>query len=215
MALTYVKIGNAVAELLGSSHRVQATQTDPMASNVVDAAVARPIDNSDFSDEILEVGVVNGTAHAALGLTVRKSGRTTGLSNGEIIVLDATVNVKTTAMSQGGDSGSLLVASDSLRAVGLLFAGSDQSTIYNPIQSVLECLNIDISNESSMSKRADMQTAIERAQAVKHAYKDQLMSKPNVVGVGVGLQRVDGVRTENVALIVKVSKKKPPSQMAP
>jgi hypothetical protein len=50
----------------------------------------------------------------------------------------------TTPMSQGGDSGSLLVDGESLRAVGLLFAGSAQATIYNPIQDVLEALQIDL-----------------------------------------------------------------------
>jgi hypothetical protein len=47
-----------------------------------------------------------------------------------------------TAMSAPGDSGSLLVAEDSLLAVGLLFAGSDQVTIYNPIQVVLDRLKV-------------------------------------------------------------------------
>jgi hypothetical protein len=47
-------------------------------------------------------------------------------------------------MSQGGDSGSLVVAGDSLQAVGLLFAGSDQSTVINPIQAVLDCLEVDL-----------------------------------------------------------------------
>ncbi|MEK6575434.1 MAG: hypothetical protein AABZ58_14085, partial [Chloroflexota bacterium] len=102
----------------------------------------------------LEIGVVNGTAPASLLMPVRKSGRSTGLTTGEITVLDAAVNVGygggrtarfegqiiTGPMSRPGDSGSLLVAGDSLRAVGLLFAGSDQVTIYNPIQAVLDCL---------------------------------------------------------------------------
>jgi hypothetical protein len=47
-------------------------------------------------------------------------------------------------MSQGGDSGSLVVAGDSQNAVGLLFAGSAQSTIFNPIQAVLDCLELEI-----------------------------------------------------------------------
>jgi hypothetical protein len=45
-------------------------------------------------------------------------------------------------MSKPGDSGSLLVARDSLLAVGLLFAGSEQATIYNPIQDVLDALEV-------------------------------------------------------------------------
>jgi len=48
------------------------------------------------------------------------------------------------AMSQGGDSGSLCVAGDSLQAVGLLYAGSDQTTIFNPIKAVLDCLEVVI-----------------------------------------------------------------------
>jgi hypothetical protein len=102
--------------------------------------------------------VVSGTLEATLGMAVRKSGRTTGLTTGTINVVDATISVSygvgRTAtfenqlvagpMSQGGDSGSLVVAGDALKAVGLLFAGSDQSTIFNPIQAVLDCLNITI-----------------------------------------------------------------------
>ncbi len=47
-------------------------------------------------------------------------------------------------MSQGGDSGSLLVGGDPAKAVGLLFAGSNQATIHNPIDEVLSCLEIEI-----------------------------------------------------------------------
>ena len=95
---------------------------------------------------------------AYLGMPVRKSGRTTGFTTGEILLMDATVSVSygvgQTAqfddqliagpMSQGGDSGSLVVAGDSQEAVGLLFAGSNQTTIFNPIQRVLDALNIEI-----------------------------------------------------------------------
>jgi len=52
--------------------------------------------------------------------------------------------ILTTAMSQGGDSGSLLVAADDNIAAGLLFAGSTQSTVYNPIQAVLDCLEVNL-----------------------------------------------------------------------
>jgi hypothetical protein len=52
--------------------------------------------------------------------------------------------IVTSAMSQGGDSGSLLVAGDTQQAVGLLFAGSEQTTIHSPIQAVLDSLEVDI-----------------------------------------------------------------------
>lgn len=149
---------NAIAGLLGSEHRLTAGKYRPQAVNQVDAAVARPLDDRDILDEIYEIGEVHGTAPAVLGMQIRKSGRTTGLTAGQINVVDATVTVNygggrsavfenqlvAGPMSQGGDSGSLIVAADSLRAVGLLFAGSEQSTIFNPIQAVLDCLQVDL-----------------------------------------------------------------------
>ncbi|UCC85355.1 MAG: hypothetical protein JSW46_07710 [Gemmatimonadota bacterium] len=158
VAIGVAGAANALARLLGSRHRLEPYQSDLAASNLADAAVARPLDEGDIKDEILEIGVVEGTTPAVLGMSVRKSGRTTGFTTGEIQVLDATVNVSygagrvaqfdnqivTSPMSQGGDSGSLLVAGDALRAVGLLFAGSDQTTIHNPIQAVLDCLEVTI-----------------------------------------------------------------------
>ena len=158
LASAFASFGNYLAGLAGSSHRLRAYKAAPQAANLVDAAVARPINDADVLDEILEVGVVSGTLPASLGMMVRKSGRTTAFTTGEITVLDATVSVNygggkiasfdnqivTGPMSQGGDSGSLVVAGDELKAVGLLFAGSDQSTIINPIQAVLDCLSVDL-----------------------------------------------------------------------
>jgi hypothetical protein len=149
-------LANAIARALGSTHRLEAVQADPTATNLVDAAVARPADDGDILDEILEIGEPDGTIPAMLGMPVRKSGRTTGFTTGAIIVLDATVTISyglgqsarfedqivTGAMSQGGDSGSLLVYGDYQEAVGLLFAGSEQTTIHNPIQTVLDALEV-------------------------------------------------------------------------
>ncbi len=157
-ANTYALVGNALARLAGSKHRLQVLQVDPEAVNLVDAAVARPDDDGAVLDEILEIGEVSGTVEAELGMAVRKSGRTTGLTTGMISVLHTTVEVNygegrvaqfedqivSTPMSQGGDSGSLLVAGGSQQAVGLLFAGSQQVTIFNPIQAVLDCLSVTI-----------------------------------------------------------------------
>ena len=46
-------------------------------------------------------------------------------------------------MSQPGDSGSLAV-DESNRAVGLLFAGSDRTTVFNPIAAVRDALGIQL-----------------------------------------------------------------------
>ena len=148
-------VANLVARALGSQHRLLAVRLQQL-TNQVDAALAQPVESSIVSDEILSIGQAVGTKEAELGLAVRKSGRTTGLTTGTIELLDATVSVNygvgkvaifegqiiSTAMSQGGDSGSLLVDATENLAVGLLFAGSDQTTIHNPIGAVINTLNI-------------------------------------------------------------------------
>jgi hypothetical protein len=158
IAASFAALGNLLASLAGSKHQVQVVRADPQATNLVDAAVARPLDDSQILDEIMEIGPVTGTTLPILGMGVRKSGRTTGFTTGTITVLDTTVEVSyglgrtaqfenqivTTAMSQGGDSGSCLMDGDSSLAVGLLFAGSDQATIHNPIQAVLDCLEVTL-----------------------------------------------------------------------
>jgi hypothetical protein len=158
IADTYASLGNAIAGLLGSQHRVNTQQADPQAVNLVDAAVAKPVNDSQVLDEILEIGTIEGSEEGILGMSVRKSGRTTSFTTSQINLINATVDVNygsdrtarfenqlvSGPMSQGGDSGSLLVAGESQHAVGLLFAGSNQSTIFNPIQAVLDCLEVVI-----------------------------------------------------------------------
>lgn len=125
------------------------------APNVVDAALGKPLNDADVSDEILQIGRVAGTAPPSIGMSVRKSGRTTGLTQGTVSAVAVTVRVsygltKTARfrdqivagpMSQGGDSGSLVVDSSN-RAVGLLFAGSTNTTILNPISEVASLLGL-------------------------------------------------------------------------
>ena len=158
IADTYARVGNTIAGWLGSKHRVNTLQSDPQAVNLVDGAVAKPVNDSDVLDEIMEIGSVQGTETGHLGMSVRKSGRTTSFTTGQISLINATVEINyggdrtarfenqlvSGPMSQGGDSGSLVVAGDSQQAVGLLFAGSAQSTIFNPIQAVLDCLEVEL-----------------------------------------------------------------------
>jgi hypothetical protein len=147
---------NLFAWLLGSDTRLRAIR--PQATdNLVDAALARPLNPADVSAEILEIGRLAGQGRGELGLRVKKSGRTTGLTTGEITQVDVTVNVQygagkiarftdqlmAGAMSQGGDSGSAVLDNDN-RLVGLLFAGSDQSTIINRIEHVFAALGVGL-----------------------------------------------------------------------
>jgi hypothetical protein len=147
-------VANFFAWLVGSRHRLLSVVIQQ--ANQVDGAVAKPTGPDVVSNEILEIGTVTEDTEPELGMAVKKSGRTTGLTTGTIQLLDASVNVDygggktalftnqilTTNMSQGGDSGSLLVSREGNKAVGLLFAGSDQVTIHNPIGFVKDAVRV-------------------------------------------------------------------------
>jgi hypothetical protein len=224
VAKTYAWVGNSIAKMLQAEHRLQVVQSRSTVYNLVDAAVARPIDQDDIRDDNLEIGPINGVKQATLEMGVCKSGRTTAFTTGVIRVLDSTISVNyglekvatfegqivSTPMSQGGDSGSLLVTSDTHEAVGLLFAGSSQATIFNPIQAVLDQLRVEIRGQA-----ASKQALARDAQLVRQKYQEMLMSKPNVVGVGIGLRRVDGRRTDDLGLVVMVRRKVPAELLAP
>ncbi len=99
---------------------------------------------------------------ASLGMTVGKSGRTTGLTMGRVTQIGVSVNVNfgggrialfrnqiairsvnANPFSAGGDSGSLIWHwATGVRPVGLLFAGGGGTTFANPIGAVLGALNI-------------------------------------------------------------------------
>jgi hypothetical protein len=61
----------------------------------------------------------------------------------------------------------------------------------------------------------DSQAATERALAIKRLYASQLMSKANVVGVGVGFTKRGGAPTDQVGLVVMVERKLPAAQLSP
>ena len=130
----------------------------------VDCAVAshtaRP-----FTCDIVDIGDVAGQAAAALGMAVRKRGRTTGLTFGTVtdISLSVTINycnglgnvtlnnqigidvdaAQSAQFGDGGDSGSVVV-DGSRNVVGLYFAGNSTGTfgVANPIAAVLAALNV-------------------------------------------------------------------------
>jgi len=145
---------NSLARALGSDARLQAI-TIQAEDNLVDAAIARPLNPAEVKDEILEIGPLSGVGSGVLGMAIKKSGRTTGLTTGEIQQVDVTSTVqygenKTArftdqllagAMSQGGDSGSAILDTQN-RLIGLLFAGSENSTIINRIEHVFSALGV-------------------------------------------------------------------------
>jgi hypothetical protein len=115
--------------------------------------------------QIVDIGLVRGTAVATLGMAVRKRGRTTLLTYGMVDGLSFSVNIdygdgigvktltnqisiaadttRNPLFSDHGDSGSVIV-NDAGFVVGLLFAGAGTSTVANQIAAVLSELNLSM-----------------------------------------------------------------------
>jgi hypothetical protein len=140
-------------------------------NNVIDAAIASTttarLGKATPSDGY-EVPP-SSTIDAAVGQKVKKYGRTTGLTSGQVDAINATVNVGYGTgvarfvhqiiitpgnFSAGGDSGSLILVTtvegrgknkkETVDALGLLFAGSPFFTVANPIDTVLNRFQVNI-----------------------------------------------------------------------
>ena len=124
--------------------------------NIVDCAVALPDSPNLIDPAIMDIGPVRGAAEVKPNDTVKKSGRTTGITTGRVVAIGTSLKVTmendteawfgdqvVTNMKSGpGDSGSLVLNGDN-QAVGLLFAGSEQYSIFNRIQNVIDALQVD------------------------------------------------------------------------
>src|SRR5688572_30546221 len=193
----------------------------PLGTANVDAALAFARGNVDASGAILDIGVPRAAPQAAtIGMRVMKSGRTTGFTTGTVTSINATVNVRymdgcgigvpflltytsqimTGAMSAGGDSGSLLLSDDgSPNPVGLLFAGSDSTTVHNPIQHVISAFQsgghtfsfvgnaaLEPDDPRSKVRRTPTPEDLDLALHVKVRNEAELFRDPGVLGVGIG-----------------------------
>ncbi|MBI3457103.1 MAG: trypsin-like peptidase domain-containing protein [Candidatus Rokubacteria bacterium] len=129
--------------------------------NWMDAAIAQFDQASGVARTILGIGPPAGSATPRLHALVRKSGRTTGVTEGvvrvvrfdvvnveydqgmvrvdDVIVIEGTAG----AFSKAGDSGSAIVDAQG-RVVALLFAGSDEVTYAIPIGRILRRLEVRI-----------------------------------------------------------------------
>lgn len=151
------------------------------ANNVIDAAIAMS-STADLGNATPSDGYgapKSATVIPIIGMKVMKYGRTTRLTPGEIGAINATVNVGYSSgtarfvnqiivtpgtFSDGGDSGSCIVADDTtttgkgknkvvtegpnhLKVVGLLFAGSPVVTVANPINAVLTHFGVTIDGQ--------------------------------------------------------------------
>jgi len=156
---TLARCMNSLARLFGRKTMLEAI-TAEAPENLVDAAIAKPTKDSYVSDELLELGKIQDVnLLPEIGLAVRKSGRTTAVTEGEITQTDVVVQVgysdgkkalfidqlmvEPGGFSAPGDSGSVVIDSDN-NIVALLFAGSDASTIVNRIENVFDLLKISL-----------------------------------------------------------------------
>ena len=159
--------GRYPGDLIGSLEMF--VQTHASKPNWVDCATAE-VDPKDVDRLIADFGSANPryfnatphTATARIGMAVRKSGRTTGLTDGivnavawsgfvgnarfvdQIVIKPAPGSV---SFCLGGDSGSLVWTSAVPHAAtGLLFAGNrtGSTTLANPIDLVLSALDISL-----------------------------------------------------------------------
>ena len=152
------------SDVLGSLSKFVHIKFSNTASNKIDAAIAA-VSTNKLSRQTPSDGYGTPRANpiaASLNQQVEKYGRTTGLTTGRVVGLNATVLVNysnghvarfvgqiviqkpTGKFSGPGDSGSLIVDLNR-RPVGLLFAGSDDGTTFaNPIGAVLNALGVSI-----------------------------------------------------------------------
>lgn len=151
-----IKAANAVIQVVRPNYNLRLETRG--STNLVDCALARPLKPELISPEIIEIGKVNGTGEIAPGARIKKSGRTSGVTSGTVKAIKVSLNVNmghgndvvrfnnqvmAELKSQPGDSGALILDQDN-RAVGLLFAGSNEYTVFNPIQTVCDQLGVDI-----------------------------------------------------------------------
>jgi hypothetical protein len=132
-------------------------------NNLVDAAIARVRSGAVETDgSVLGIGKLNSAiANPTVGQSVKKAGRTTGVTTGAVAAVDVSVSVRYSNrcgrgggsvanfleqvritpgdFSAGGDSGSVIVenVTSNPRALALLFAGSSTSTFANLMANVL------------------------------------------------------------------------------
>lgn len=126
-----------------------------LAANMV--GLVRLAEGVDFETSITGIGPVLGVRPPAVGMRVRKLGRTTGLTTSEIQQIGRTISlslgdrgtvvlnnaIMTGPMSEGGDGGALVVDGDGY-AVGIIVGGSQISSVLAPIQDVLDAYNVQM-----------------------------------------------------------------------
>lgn len=155
VAAGVANIGNRFIKLVRPAYEMRFYKYSS-TTNIVDCAVAKPVNDKLIGEDIVELGAVSGVGVAQENMWVQKSGRTTGVTSGQVTAMGVTIKVSLSDEESGwfsdqvvadlfcqpGDSGSLIIDKEN-KAVGLLFAGSDSHCIFNRIQNVINLLEIE------------------------------------------------------------------------
>lgn len=195
-----------------------------MHGRQIDAALARPYKENWIDEEIVSIGRVLGVTSARIGLNVQKSGRSTGLTRGQIRVIKAVVRIGfsggrtalftnqivTTKMGTAGDSGSLLLNQDN-HAVGLLFAGGNSATIYHPIAEVLNIMQVRFTAKKRDFPSFSDEDDNDRQLRIYQSDLPRLLAFSNVIGVGIGHKEQQGIDLGEPCITFFVRKKLPRS----
>jgi len=123
-------------------------------SNLIDAAVFR---SDELSKNIEEIGEPDMCTEPYIGMSVVKSGRSSGVNYGRVIDIDATVDVEgfgtcrfvhqvviDPAILNPGDSGSWIGEADSFRSTALGFAGCPEFAVACRMSEVERILGIEV-----------------------------------------------------------------------
>src|SRR5262245_9822255 len=129
-------------------------------NNTMDAAIARPVSGRAYTS--MTAGGYDPTSTVvapSVGLAVKKTGRTSGLTHGTVEAINVTIRVQystgqvATFVNQiqtpgsfirSGDSGSLMVTETGANPVGLCFAGGTGASFANPIGPVLSAFGATV-----------------------------------------------------------------------
>jgi len=148
--------GSDPADKIGELERWIRVELPPV-KNLIDAAAFKEIPSDVLRKDILEIGVPESSVKPEVGMKVVKSGRTSGITYGTIIDVNATVNVSgwgvctfvdqimvQPAFGRPGDSGSWTGTVDTWRSVGLLYAGSPYVTVLCKALNIERLLDLTI-----------------------------------------------------------------------
>ena len=199
------------------------SQFIPLGTKNVDAAIAATVSGEVATNgAILTVGAPSSTiATPSVGRGVAKAGRTTGLTCSSIGAVNTNVKVQyqsgcgsgkkftetytnqvlinSSSFSAGGDSGSLIVTSDTAQPVALLFAGSSSTTIGNPASDAATALGVSFVGGGNHSVTCSTgkpggsgighgvsASELDRAMTAKEAHWRELFRDDAIQGVGIG-----------------------------